>query len=234
MGKHKPKGACEGCDNSPRVLTQIESGQWVCQACLREIRGPQRPKHLAKPEQVARLREHGLDVPDDLERAEHDRLSAMVTLRQRGVLIDPSATLEELQELELRTYVNHRTVNLAGASHDNRDGTSRQEIIARCSAGELLRVLHEDGNPVDPNAIAVVRLNGEQLGYLPRDDASAVMEGIRDGWMYAAVITKILDIGTREHILGVGLSLVYARSTADKPTVMKHIDDLMRKYREAT
>ena len=33
------KGTCEGCGNSPRVLTKIESGQCVCRTCLREIRG---------------------------------------------------------------------------------------------------------------------------------------------------------------------------------------------------
>lgn len=48
----RPKGRCEGCGNSPRVLTRIESGQHICQTCLREIRGSLRtrysPDHLAK------------------------------------------------------------------------------------------------------------------------------------------------------------------------------------------
>lgn len=35
--KRKPEGACDGCGNSSRKLTQIESGQWVCVTCLREI-----------------------------------------------------------------------------------------------------------------------------------------------------------------------------------------------------
>jgi hypothetical protein len=33
-------GTCEGCNNHPRTLKKIESGQLVCQTCLREIRGP--------------------------------------------------------------------------------------------------------------------------------------------------------------------------------------------------
>ena len=46
-------GTCQGCGNAPRVLTEIKSGQCVCQTCLREIRGgPLRtrypPEHLVK------------------------------------------------------------------------------------------------------------------------------------------------------------------------------------------
>ena len=40
MAAEKRRGKCEGCEQSPRVLTQIESGQWVCRACRLEIRGP--------------------------------------------------------------------------------------------------------------------------------------------------------------------------------------------------
>jgi len=34
----KRKGRCEGCSKERRVLRRIESGQWVCRACVREIR----------------------------------------------------------------------------------------------------------------------------------------------------------------------------------------------------
>jgi hypothetical protein len=233
MSGHKPKGICEGCDNSPRTLTQIESGQWVCSTCLREIRGPQRPKHLATPAEIAILRKKGLSVPDDLPKPEYRRLSAMMTLRDLGVPFNPSATLEELEELLQRNYINHRSVTLAGPSYNNRDGTSRQQIISRCSAGELLRLVAEDDNPVDSNAVAVIRLNGEQLGYLHCEDAAEVREGWQNGWAYAAVISKILSDGIRGHRLGVGLSLVYARSTTEPAIVKKHIADLIRKFQEA-
>ena len=33
------RGVCDGCGNWPRALTRIESGQYVCRPCLREIRG---------------------------------------------------------------------------------------------------------------------------------------------------------------------------------------------------
>lgn len=37
--KPTKKEACQGCGKSSRILSQIESGQWVCKTCLREIRG---------------------------------------------------------------------------------------------------------------------------------------------------------------------------------------------------
>ncbi len=233
MGKHKPKGICEGCGNSPRALTQIESGQWICITCLREIRGPQRPKHLATPEQIATLRKQGFDVSDDLPKSEYRRLITMITLQERGLPFNPSATLEELEDLEYLNYVNHRSVNLAGVSYNNRDGTSRQRIILGCSAGELLRIKAEDDNPFDPNAVAVIRLNGEQLGYLHREDAAEVRKGSQEGWLYAAIINKILNDNVKGHCLGVGLILVYARSTADPDIIKKHIANLITKYKEA-
>jgi len=233
MGNPKPKGICEGCGKSPRALTQIESGQWICVTCLKEIRGPQRPKHLATPEQINTLRKQGFDVSDDLPKAEYQRLTAMITLQDRGVPFNSSATLEELEELECRNYVNHRSVNVAGVSYNNRDGTSRQRIILRCSAGELLRLKAEDDNPVDPNAVAVIRLNGEQLGYLHREDAAEVRKGSQEGLLYAGIINKILNDSVKGHCLGVGLTLVYAQSTADPDIIKKHIANLIRKYKEA-
>ena len=46
---------------------------------------------------------------------------------------------------------------VAGVTHENEDGTSRQKILQRCEARELLRLVPEPHNPVDPNAIAVLR-----------------------------------------------------------------------------
>jgi hypothetical protein len=187
---------------------------------------------LASLKHVAYLRECGFNVPDDLSKAEYHRLSTMITLRERGVAFNPSATLEELQAIERSTYVNHRSINLAGVSHSNRDGTSRQRVISRCSAGEVLVLSPEEDNTADPNAIAVFRQNGEQLGYLSREDAAKVREDSKQGWQYVAIINKILDDGIRGHYLGVGVSLVYAHPTADRAIVQKHVTSLCEKFRE--
>ena len=94
----------------------------------------------------------------------------------------------------------------------------------------MLVLRHEKNNPVDPNAIAVFRQNGEQLGYLSREDAEDVLESSKQGWRYTAVISKILDDGVRGHWRGVGMSLVYAHPTVDSTTIQKHVADLRKTF----
>jgi hypothetical protein len=74
MGVSRPTGKCEGCGASPRKLVEIESGQWVCLPCLREIRGPKRPSHLAAIEDIEKLRGRGIQVSDDLTKKEYRRI----------------------------------------------------------------------------------------------------------------------------------------------------------------
>ena len=58
---------------------------------------------------------------------------------------------------------------VAGVTHENDDGTERQFILALCRDGEPLILEREPANPVDPEgAVAVFRMNGEKLGYIPR------------------------------------------------------------------
>jgi hypothetical protein len=61
---------------------------------------------------------------------------------------------------------------IAGASSPNADGNSRRSIIKKCEPMEILRLELEPNNPADPNAIAVKRVDGTQLGYLERGVAS--------------------------------------------------------------
>jgi hypothetical protein len=51
---------------------------------------------------------------------------------------------------------------VAGVTHD-----SRQRIVARCTVGESLTLVRDSSNRFDSGAIKVIRLNGEQLGYIP-------------------------------------------------------------------
>jgi hypothetical protein len=53
---------------------------------------------------------------------------------------------------------------IAGASFPSADGSSRPSIIKKCEPMEVLRLELEPNNPVDPNAIAVKRVDGSQLG----------------------------------------------------------------------
>lgn len=55
---------------------------------------------------------------------------------------------------------------IAGVTFRNPDGSSRQRIIRECRVGEALLLTREPDNPVDKFAVAVRRINGQQLGYL--------------------------------------------------------------------
>ena len=66
---------------SPRAR-EIESGQWVCQTCLREIRGPRRPQHLAPLDKIEELRNKGLQVPDDLTKKEYRQYENQLNRRK--------------------------------------------------------------------------------------------------------------------------------------------------------
>jgi len=65
----------------------------------------------------------------------------------------------------------HFTAQVHGIEHRNDDGSSRQAIIRRCAVGEQLSLVPDPGNKYDPDAIAIVRKNGEQLGYWSGGDA---------------------------------------------------------------
>ncbi|GEM_PF-3235426 len=61
---------------------------------------------------------------------------------------------------------------VVGATHNNPDGTSRQEIISHLTKASKITLVREPKNPYDKNAIAVYA-NGKQIGYL----SSAYAEG---------------------------------------------------------
>jgi len=198
----------------------------------------------------------GFDVPDDLTKDESDRLhnlnfvriygddkslpldtpaeelerlAAIIRLRERGIGIDHSATLADTQAAEQGLQaVQHFRTAVAGVAHNNRDGTSRQEIISRCSVGERLRVKHEKDNPVDPNAVALLRQNGEQVGYLKADLAAEIVQKGAQGWRYAAVIQQIDGGETESQPRGAVVALVAVHPTTTKDVALQYVARLQR------
>jgi hypothetical protein len=99
---------------------------------------------------------------------------------------------------------------VAGVSHRNRSGSYRQRILRRCSAPEELRLVGEPDNPVDPNAIAVCRENGEQLGYLNRRLAADMHDWLAEGEHWSAVLTEVTG-KDQLPTLGANIALVRMR-----------------------
>jgi len=61
------------------------------------------------------------------------------------------------------------SIGIVGESFDNDDGSSRQEEIGRCRAGEPVDLVREPDNPHDPNCVKVLSLRGVQIGNIGRD-----------------------------------------------------------------
>lgn len=98
----------------------------------------------------------------------------------------------------------HFFTKVVGVTHENRDGSSRQDIIRQCSIAlpgrkflEQLDLDHEDENPYDPNAVAVKRETGEQLGYLSAELAEEVVQRNGRGVKYGCYIAAVTGGGDR-------------------------------------
>jgi Fe-S cluster biogenesis protein NfuA len=167
-----PKGKCDGCGISPRALKQIESGQWVCRNCLREIRGPKEPKitgicegcsdsprilkQIESGQRVCstclRFRSHMLDfvksngkkVSNNISMQELDRLNQITELQNKGVSINDDATFSEIEEAKYGPpKVIHFFTKIVGTTFNTNDGTSRQTNLAKCQSWEKLKLVPE-------------------------------------------------------------------------------------------
>jgi hypothetical protein len=108
--------------------------------------------------------------------------------RGRG-LIHRSGGYEETRENERFNGIIEETMGdyftfayyttIAGTKHKNDDGSSRTAAIRKCATCEQLVLHREPSNPYDPNAIAVFRNDGSQLGYIPRRSGQEIVNGMR-------------------------------------------------------
>lgn len=64
-------------------------------------------------------------------------------------------------------------VRVAGVSHTNKEGPSRQECIYKLSEGDRIWLERDSSNPYDRNAIRVMTTHG-QIGYIPREHAASL------------------------------------------------------------
>ena len=88
---------------------------------------------------------------------------------------------------------------VAGVRHANDDGTSRQEAINQCRPPEVLRLVLEPNNPVDPNAVKVMRQNGKQLGYVPKRLAARMRDHFIKGERWDAILSEITGLEPCPH-----------------------------------
>lgn len=123
----------------------------------------------------------------------------------------------------------HFFSKVAGVSHDNADGSSRQAVIRRCKVGEKLVLDHEEDDKHDPNAVRVCRAEGAQLGFLKAELAEEVVRLSGRGYLWAAFISDLTG-GTRDApTRGVNLVLVRAAPGVGREKAQRYMDEVVTK-----
>jgi hypothetical protein len=87
--------------------------------------------------------------------------------------------------------VERFSTKIAGVTFDNPNGTSRQQYLRKTSPNELLLLKRDPENPVDENAIKLVKPNGKQLGYIPSKNAETLAPQMDNGTKFFAQISQI-------------------------------------------
>jgi single-stranded-DNA-specific exonuclease len=82
----------------------------------------------------------------------------------------------------------------------------RQDIIKTLKLGQKLRLIAEPENPYDPNAIKVMTEDGKQAGYLSREMAEMIAEGIRKGITYDCKVNGVTGEG--KNTLGANITIM--------------------------
>jgi hypothetical protein len=92
--------------------------------------------------------------------------------------------------------IRHFFASVVGLPYPNPDGSSRREAVRGLGRWERVHLVHRPDNPVDCNAVAVLRASdGRQLGFLPATLAAEVVEAARGGTRYLALVSEVTGAG---------------------------------------
>jgi hypothetical protein len=99
---------------------------------------------------------------------------------------------------------------------------------------ELVQLVHRPDNPVDANAVAVLRRSdGRQLGYLPAVVAKDVVENARGGTRYLALVNEVTggesDFGLIAKPVGAALLILALEGGATKAMARRYFLDLAKR-----
>ncbi len=177
--------------------------------------------------QLREVRAAGKVVADDVSLSELERLWRIVRLQRKGARIPDSASIAEIEDFEVKQdELRYYHAKVVGVSFTNPDGKSRQRIIAGCYPCELLQLRPEPENPVDKNAVVVLRASGEQIGYLQADQAEEVSRRLSCGWHYVPIIKEILGEDCDAPGRGVLLLIAVAKPHVSLDRLKKYVEEL--------
>lgn len=104
--------------------------------------------------------------------------------------------------------------HVAGVTHENINGTSRQIALLHCKPMQLLTLKWEQENPVSKTAMAVSIESGEQLGYLDSRLGRETFNRIKKGEVWTGFIASVgVPSGSEREVLGATIVLVKLRKS---------------------
>jgi hypothetical protein len=153
--------------------------------------------------------------PETRKAVAEQRKSRLRALREQSIRARAEArTQERAAKLALReqTRVLHRGNFIVAGS---RRSAERRDACELLDEGDAIVLEREPDNPHDRNAIIVLTAGGDELGYVPRDDAKQMAPLMDEGCFVDAEITRLLT-ETRD-----GIPLPIVASTIRRTQVQK-------------
>ncbi|SRR5579885_2815376 len=137
-------------------------------------------------------------------------LLALGALAWRGPRRKKRVTLNYLIPDDKDEPLTPRQVFVAGVNHVGMCDEPRQRVIATLSRDEPIFLVRMPNNPHDPNAVALFRANGEDIGYLTRELAAEIAPRLDQGSPVTATVEAVepFETETGRRLLGVRLLLV--------------------------
>jgi len=120
---------------------------------------------------------------------------------------------------------------LEGTEGKNKDGSKRQQCVAQCATGELLRIMKPgEGKPGD-RRLGFCRSTGHQVGYLQGELAEWVIAAQQANDWIEATVDKVTETSRRfKRTPRYGLDIVLRRYTGD---VLPREGETARRFRAA-
>lgn len=117
---------------------------------------------------------------------------------------------------------------LAGVTHDGRQAIIRNLYrTGELDNGTELILRREPNNPYDSFAVAVLTLDGQQLGYIAKDTAKQISINMDSGMIYRAYVAAVTG-GDAGYVYGVNIRVEYeeAQAYANNEIINKGEDNM--------
>lgn len=97
---------------------------------------------------------------------------------------------------------------VAGVTKNNKNGTSRQELLKKCQTKDRLQLIRDPENPYDKNAIKVCLATGEQIGFLRRELAEELAPKLDSGKKIEAFVSEVTGGEEDKFTLGCNIKII--------------------------